>query len=91
MSEYTNVGCYVVLKLGAKWPIGITPPSKGEGRNNGVLTDGRGWQKNCFATPQELIDTVHAMDAGLLDLKSSVEMRALMPKEISKEPVEVIR
>ena len=86
MSEYNALNIYVLLKSGDKYPVGVTPATKGEGVNNGVLADGRGWMKNCFMSPQEMRSIVHAEDAGLLEIKTAEEMRTLI---IAKIPVEI--
>jgi hypothetical protein len=89
MSDYTVTGVYVVITDPKNIPDGIKLPEPGEARNHGKTADGRTWFKNGFASPEELITYVHAMDAGLLELKNLEQMRALMPKE--KETTEVIR
>lgn len=84
MSDYTNTGIYVVIKNADTLPKGAKLPVPGEGANHGVLDDGSAWYKNCLMTPDEMRAIVHAEDAGLLEIKSSDEMRAIKQQENSK-------
>ena len=79
--RYSNIPLYIVQKKRESLPTGCERRELGEGVNRGKTTDGRLWTKDCFRTPDELRAIVHAEDAGLLDIKSAVEMRALLPKE----------
>ena len=79
--RYSNVSIYVVQKKGESLPDGCEEREIGEGVNRGKTTDGRDWTKDSFRTPEELRAIVHAEDAALVEIKSAVEMRTLLPKE----------
>jgi len=80
--QYSNLGIYVVLKTGDKWPLGVSPPAPGEGANSGELPDKRKWFKNCFLSPEQMRSVVHAEDAGKLEIKTADEIRTFMSQEV---------
>jgi len=88
MSDYTNLGTYLLTMADGKFPDGVKDITLGEGRNKGTLKDGRSWMKNCFMGPEEMIAAVNAHNAMTARLISAEEMRALMPKAVV-EPKEI--
>ncbi len=89
-NSYTNGHIYVVVKVGEKLPDSCLPfPSAGEGVNSGKLSDERHWYKNMFWGKEgidQLRDLVHAEDAQKLELKTTVQMRALLSKAVAETP-----
>ncbi|MFH1616923.1 MAG: hypothetical protein ABIG61_17795 [Planctomycetota bacterium] len=84
MERYTTFGIYTVTKSSKTFPVGLEPATKGEGTNSGITPDGKNaWQKNCFTTPQQIRQMVHAEDAGLIEIKTSEEMRIILNKVVA--------
>ena len=84
-NSYTMSQIYAVVKQGQSLPAELEGfVNVGEGANNGALADGRTWFKNMFIGNTGIADLrtlVHAEDAGVLDLKTAKEMRAILEAE----------
>ena len=85
-NSYTMSRVYIVVNQGQVLPPSLLNLKRpGEGTNDGDTNDGRVWFKDCFIGKDgidQLRDLIHAEDAGVLELKTPTQMRALLPARI---------